>query len=132
MWGFPLRETLGAWNATGPKSPYDELIGREHGHLYTGYGYEQAGLFGLASKYGRAPGGNASPEEMDASDCVNGLMMWHATGQATLEEVREAYPRLYERVRGIRDPAARRKWLDLAAAQPDRKAPGNLLAEISK
>jgi hypothetical protein len=127
-----LQENLGAWHATGPKSQYDELIGREHEHLYTGYGYEQAGLFGLWSKSGRASGGNAGPEELDASDCVNGLMMWHATGQATVEEVKEAYPRLWERVRGLRDPAGRRKWLDLAAAQPDRNAPVNLLAEISK
>jgi hypothetical protein len=89
-------------------------------------------LFGLANKYGRSPGGNASPGTVDALDVANALLVWPAARDATDDEVREAYPRLVERVRSISDPAGRRPWLDLARAQPDREAPKNLLKEISK
>lgn len=132
LWGLPVRESLGAWKETGPRSTYDEIIGKDHAHLYDGFGFEQEAMFGLASRFGRTPGGNASPEEVDAIACANGLLVWRAAGQATLEEVRAAYPRLYDRVKNIRDPAARRRWLKLARAEPDRQSPENLLGEISK
>jgi len=132
VWGFPVRESLGEWKETGSKSAYDQIIGRDHPHLYDGFGFEQEALFGFAQRFGRTPGGNASPEESDAIACANGLLVWRATEQATLEEVKAAYPRLYDRVKNIRDPAARQRWVKLAKADPDRQAPGNLLEEISK
>ncbi len=131
LWGFPLRENLGDWKSPGP-STYDEIIGKDHEHLYDGFGFEQTGLFGTKSTFGRAPGGNASPEDADACECANSLLEWQAMKQATIDEVKEAYPRVFERVRNIRDPEGRRRWLELARAQPDREAPENLLKEISK
>jgi len=132
LWGFPVRQSLGEWKETGPKSAYDRVIGRDHAHLYDGFGFEQAALFGFAPRFGRTPDGNASPEEIDASACVNGLLNWAAADQATIEEVRAAYPRLYDRVKAIRDPSARQRWVKLAKADPDKQAPGNLMEEISK
>ena len=132
VWGMPVRESLGAWKETWPRSPYDEVVGKDHAHLYTGFGYEQEGLFGLAPRFGRASDGNASPEEADAAECANGLFKWYGAKEATLEEVRDAFPRLYGRVKNIRDPAGRLRLLELARAQPTREALQQLLGEISK
>ena len=132
LWGRPLQENLGSWKPTGPPSPYDLIIGREHEHLYDGFGTEQAWFFGMASKFGRTPGGNASPAEVDATECGSELLRWIGNGEATLEEVKESYPRLFEKVRKISDPAERARWLELARAKPDREAPENLLKEIRK
>jgi len=132
VWGIPVRETQGDWKETWPRSGYNEIVGKQHAHLYTGFGYEREGLFGLASSFGRDSGGNASPEEEDAGECANGLLKWVGAREATLEEVKAAFPRLYERVRNTRNPAGRQRWKDLANAQPTREAFEHLLAEISK
>ena len=86
---------------------------------------------GIFSGFGKSPGGNAGPETVDALECGNALLEWPAMGQASREEVKEAYPRLVKRVQGL-DAAGRQKWLDLAHAVPDREAPTNLLKELSK
>ena len=132
LWGIPLKETLGEWNKKGPGSAYDRLIGADHAHLYIGFGFERTGMLGIGSGNGRIPVGNANPEDVDACECVEALFTWHDVQEATPEEVKAAYPKLYERVRSARDPAARQRWLDLARARPDREAPENLLKEISK
>src|SRR5262245_20932147 len=132
LWGIPLKESLGEWKKKGPGSAYDRLIGADHAHLYSGFGYERTGMLGIGSGNGRIPVGNASPEDADACECVEALFTWHDVQEATPEEVKAAYPKLYERVRSARDPAKRQRWLDLARARPDREAPENLLKEISK
>jgi len=128
MWGFPLKEKPGPWTVMGP-SLYDQLINREHEHLFDGYGYVREGLMGFAPRNGRTPGGNATPAEVDAAECVNGLLAWYTDKQATVEEVQEAYPKLYERVRNSSD---RKRWLELARAPSNRDAPVNLLKEATK
>jgi len=132
VWGVPVQENVGDWKESWPKSAYDEIIGKVHDHLYTGFGFEQEALFGIAPKFGRTPGGNATPEEADGGECANGLLKWIGAKEATVEEVRAAFPRLYERVKNTRDPAGRGRWKDLAGAQPTREAFDRLLAEISK
>ena len=131
MWGIPVKQSQGEWKAKGAASFYDQIIGRDHVHLYDGFGYERNGLLGFASTGGRTPGGNATPEDSEAAECVDALFTWYDIKEATFEEVRDSYSRLYDRVRSA-GAEARRRWLELARARPDREAPENLLKEISK
>ena len=132
LYGFPVRESNGEWKRAGPPSRYDDIVGAAHEHVYNGFGYERWGIFGVFSSQGRSDGGNASPETVDALKCGNALLEWPGMGQASFDEVKEAYPRLVRRVRSLSDPAARKKWLDLAGATPDREAPENLLKELAQ
>lgn len=132
LWGISLKENRGAWITTGRPSPYDVMIGLDHEHLYDGFGYEREGLLGIGARFGRTPVGNASPAETDAAECANALFLWHDDGKASVEEVRNAYSRLFQRVRSNPDAAGRQRWLDLARAPSNREAPVNLLSEASK
>ena len=131
LYGIPVRETNGEWKRTGPQSRYDEIVGADHEHVYNGFGFERWGIFGVFNSQGRSDGGNAAPETVDALECGNALLEWPAMGQASFDEVKEAYPRLVRRVRDA-DAAARKRWLELAHSTPDREAPENLLKELSK
>jgi hypothetical protein len=132
IWGIPARESLGTWIPPGPKSPYDTLIARNHEHLYTGFGYVRSGLFGMAPKNGRDPNGNAAPEEVDAAECANSLFTWVALGFASSDDVKEAWPRLFEHVRKIGDPGRRREVVDMMRANPDDQSMTKLLKELSR
>lgn len=131
IYGAPIKESMGTWVAPGP-SPYTDIVGREHEHLFAVYGFEREALFGFAWEMGKLPGGNASPAEVDAAKCVEGLLAWVTAKEASPEEVREAAPKLFDRVKSLADPAARQAWIDLAQAKPDRSAERNLYSEIGK
>lgn len=132
LWGAALSESHGEWKAPGPKSPYDMMIARDHDHLFTGFGYERSALFGMATKNGRDPGGNASPEDVDASECANALLIWVGLGWASTDEVKEAWPRVFERVRKTGDPEQRKRWVDMMRADRGEQSMDNLRKELSK
>ena len=132
VWGAGLRVKPGEWTQPFPPSPYDQIVGKEHAHLFDGFGYMRKNLLGLSPEYGQSPGGNATPEERDACECARALLDWVERRQATPEEVAEVYGRLYEKVKSTRDEAGRRRWLDLARQNPDKEAPVSLMKEIRK
>jgi hypothetical protein len=132
IWGAALREKPGEWRKKFPPSLYDQVVGREHAHLFDGFGYMRRNLLGTTPEFGRTPGGNVTPEERDACACAEALLLWVDRGEASHEDVAEVYGRLYEKVKSIRDEAGRRRWLELARRAPDKSAPESLMTEIRK